>query len=106
MIILQLQELTMSLLFSLSPCIFQNDEPFVDDSFPPDLKSLYYNPSTIKDNHVVKWLRPHQIQMDGDSDLDWTIFRTPLPSDISQGPCNIKKYLSFVHLLTYLLIHF
>ncbi|CAH0388992.1 unnamed protein product [Bemisia tabaci] len=62
-----------------------NDEPFVDDSFPPDLKSLYYNPPTIKDNHVVKWLRPHQIQMDGDSDLDWTIFRTPLPSDISQG---------------------
>ncbi|KAG8302288.1 Calpain-15 [Homalodisca vitripennis] len=65
---------------------FQNNEPFVDDSFPPAPKSLYYNPGESKDqNHVVQWLRPHQINTEGDSKLKWAIFRTPLPSDISQG---------------------
>ena len=64
---------------------FQNKEPFVDDSFPPAPKSLYYNPAETKDNHVVQWLRPHEIVMEGDSKLKWAVFRTPLPSDISQG---------------------
>ncbi|XP_046688000.1 calpain-D-like, partial [Homalodisca vitripennis] len=64
----------------------ENNEPFVDDSFPPAPKSLYYNPGESKDqNHVVQWLRPHQINTEGDSKLKWAIFRTPLPSDISQG---------------------
>lgn len=66
--------------------LIQNNEPFVDDSFPPAPKSLYYNPGDSKDqNHVVQWLRPHQINTEGDSKLKWAIFRTPLPSDISQG---------------------
>ncbi|XP_069679392.1 calpain-D-like [Periplaneta americana] len=63
----------------------ENKEPFVDDSFPPAPKSLYYNPAETKDNHVVQWLRPHEIVMEGDSKLKWAVFRTPLPSDISQG---------------------
>ncbi|XP_014255422.1 calpain-D isoform X2 [Cimex lectularius] len=63
----------------------ENNEPFVDDSFPPASKSLYYNPSDVKDNRVVKWLRPHQINTENDNNLDWVVFRTPLPSDISQG---------------------
>ncbi|XP_052121494.1 calpain-D [Frankliniella occidentalis] len=63
----------------------ENKEQFVDDSFPPAPKSLYYNPAETKDNHVVQWLRPHEIVMEEDSKLKWTIFRTPLPSDISQG---------------------
>lgn len=63
----------------------ENKEQFVDDSFPPAPKSLYYNPSETKDNHVVQWLRPHEIVMEDDPKLKWTIFRTPLPSDISQG---------------------
>ncbi|XP_034240011.1 calpain-D-like [Thrips palmi] len=63
----------------------ENKEQFVDDSFPPAPKSLYYNPADTKDNHVVQWLRPHEIVMDDDPKLKWTIFRTPLPSDISQG---------------------
>lgn len=63
----------------------ENKEQFVDDSFPPAPKSLYYNPAETKDNHVVQWLRPHEIVMEDDSKLSWTIFRTPLPSDISQG---------------------
>lgn len=66
---------------------FQTNEPFVDDSFPPAPKSLYYNPAETKDNHVVQWKRPHQINVDSsvDSKLPWAVFRTPLPSDISQG---------------------
>ncbi|PSN37268.1 Calpain-D [Blattella germanica] len=63
----------------------ENKEPFVDDSFPPAPKSLYYNPAETKDNHVVQWLRPHEIVMEGDPKLKWAVFRTPLPSDISQG---------------------
>ncbi|KAJ8679634.1 hypothetical protein QAD02_015421 [Eretmocerus hayati] len=65
----------------------QTNEPFVDDSFPPAPKSLYYNPAETKDNHVVQWKRPHQINVDSsvDSQLPWAVFRTPLPSDISQG---------------------
>ncbi|XP_011503492.1 PREDICTED: calpain-D-like [Ceratosolen solmsi marchali] len=65
----------------------ETNEPFVDDSFPPAPKSLYYNPLDSKDNHVVQWKRPYQITVDPsvDSMLPWAIFRTPLPSDISQG---------------------
>ncbi|KAL0273362.1 UNVERIFIED_CONTAM: hypothetical protein PYX00_006048 [Menopon gallinae] len=63
----------------------ENNEPFVDDSFPPAPKSLYYNPGETKDNLVVQWLRPHQIAMEEDCSLNWAVFRTPKPSDISQG---------------------
>ncbi|XP_066999894.2 calpain-D [Anabrus simplex] len=63
----------------------ENKEPFVDDSFPPAPKSLYYNPAETKDNHVVQWLRPHEIVMESECKLKWAVFRTPLPSDISQG---------------------
>ncbi|KAL1110427.1 hypothetical protein AAG570_007958 [Ranatra chinensis] len=63
----------------------ENNEPFVDDSFPPAPKSLYYNPTETKDNHVVQWLRPDQINVEMDPNLKWAVFRTPLPSDISQG---------------------
>nr|CAD7394994.1 unnamed protein product [Timema cristinae] len=38
-----------------------------------------------KDNHVVQWLRPHQIVTEGDAKMEWAVFRRPLPSDISQG---------------------
>lgn len=65
----------------------ENNEVFVDDSFPPAAKSLYYNPSTttISDsNPVVQWRRPHEINCDG-GNFPWAIFRTPLPSDICQG---------------------
>ncbi|XP_017877293.1 calpain-D-like [Ceratina calcarata] len=65
----------------------ETNEPFVDDSFPPAPKSLYYNPAETKDNHVVQWRRPHQINVDSsvDTKLPWAVFRKPLPSDISQG---------------------
>lgn len=63
----------------------ENNELFVDDSFPPAAKSLYYNPSAHTDaNPVVQWRRPHEINCDG-GNFPWAVFRTPLPSDICQG---------------------
>lgn len=68
--------------------IFQNNSPFVDDSFPPAPKSLYHNGMVPAENHVTQWLRPHQLNLsasEADSNLPWTVFRKPLPCDISQG---------------------
>ncbi|XP_067638537.1 calpain-D isoform X2 [Eurosta solidaginis] len=64
-----------------------NNELFVDDSFPPAPKSLYYNPTnSIPDgNPVVQWRRPHEINYEGGAFPPWAVFRTPLPSDICQG---------------------
>lgn len=64
-----------------------NNELFVDDSFPPAPKSLYYNPqqSMAEGNPVVQWRRPHEINCDGGAFPPWAVFRTPLPSDICQG---------------------
>ncbi|XP_017467427.1 PREDICTED: calpain-D, partial [Rhagoletis zephyria] len=64
-----------------------NNELFVDDSFPPAPKSLYYNPTnSIPDgNPVVQWRRPHEINFEGGTFPPWAVFRTPLPSDICQG---------------------
>ncbi|XP_030382304.1 calpain-D isoform X2 [Scaptodrosophila lebanonensis] len=63
------------------------NELFVDDSFPPAPKSLYYNPgsSAADGNPVVQWRRPHEINCDGGAYPPWAVFRTPLPSDICQG---------------------
>lgn len=64
----------------------ENNELFVDDSFPPAPRSLYYNPSANNDgNPVVQWRRPHEINCDGGAFPPWAVFRTPLPSDICQG---------------------
>ncbi|XP_069976804.1 calpain-D-like [Penaeus vannamei] len=63
-----------------------NQHPFVDDSFPPVPKSLFYNSSEKKESRVTQWLRPHEIVADSDArNVKWAVFRTPLPSDISQG---------------------
>lgn len=66
-----------------------NKEFFVDDSFPPAPRSLYYNPGQVQSgsepNPVVQWRRPHEINCD-EGTMPWTVFRTtPLPSDICQG---------------------
>lgn len=59
---------------------------FIDDSFPPLPKSLYYNPLDSTINHNVnQWLRPEQIKSDFNPNVKWAVFRTPMPSDISQG---------------------
>jgi len=62
---------------------------FVDDSFPPAPKSLYYNPKAAASNHedlVSHWIRPKDIVTEHWTECaKWATFRTPLPSDISQG---------------------
>ncbi|XP_055597140.1 calpain-D isoform X2 [Uranotaenia lowii] len=64
----------------------ENNELFVDDSFPPATRSLYYNPASESDsNPVVQWKRPSEINCDGGDYPPWAVFRTPLPSDICQG---------------------
>jgi len=75
----------------------KNNHTFVDDEFPPSKKSLYYNSvqeSTSASNgeggrsssqhQVTQWLRPSEIA-DSATRVPWAVFRTPLPSDISQG---------------------
>ena len=56
---------------------------FVDDSFPPDVSSLYFKPRSSKHPRVAQWLRPQQIT--SQSQLSWEVFRNPSPSDIMQG---------------------
>ncbi|XP_050085683.1 calpain-D isoform X1 [Anopheles aquasalis] len=71
----------------------ENGQAFVDDSFPPATKSLYYQPSSNLDsNPVAQWRRPHEIICEGGGGGSqgatappWAVFRTPLPSDICQG---------------------
>ena len=93
-------------------CIL-NRISFIDDSFPPNEKSLFYNErneqkqgyhlhqnqnsSSFFDSlqrlkrttYVTQWLRAEKIKCNDDSlDLsttNWTIFRRPMYSDISQG---------------------
>lgn len=67
----------------------KSGDPFVDDSFPPAPKSLYYNPKPSGSGDLVtQWLRPKDIVTEqGGEDSKWVVFRTPLPSDISQGAC-------------------
>ncbi|XP_013791210.1 calpain-15-like, partial [Limulus polyphemus] len=65
----------------------QNNEPFVDDSFPPVPKSLYYNPEEPREEGEAHWLRPQEITYDiAESRTKWAVFRTTaMPSDITQG---------------------
>jgi len=72
----------------------QHGEPFVDDSFPPGPRSLFYSgdgPATEaaepsrETSGVTQWLRPNQILAEGEPRLKWSVFRSPRPSDISQG---------------------
>lgn len=73
---------------------------FVDDSFNPSPKSLYLNPNEHKsDVKSIQWLRPNQIKSDCNSSVIWSLFRTPLPSDISQGTLGNCWFLSALSVL-------
>ncbi|XP_055544626.1 calpain-D [Wyeomyia smithii] len=64
----------------------ENCESFVDDSFPPAPKSLYYKPALyVQSSRDIQWRRPHEISTEGGSNPPWVVFRTPHPSDICQG---------------------
>lgn len=60
----------------------ENNELFVDDSFPPAVKSLYYNPNVVtspdNSNPVVQWRRPKDINCDGGV-TTWTVFSQITP---------------------------
>lgn len=59
---------------------------FVDDSFLPRPESLYYNPVEQKNSPITEWHRPQDIVCAPDeASIKWAVFRTPFPSDISQG---------------------
>ncbi|XP_066286775.1 calpain-15-like [Branchiostoma lanceolatum] len=78
----------------------ENKLNFVDDSFPPAPKSLYYKPSAPPTMTVSQWLRPHQItDLSRDSSTKWAVFRTPRPSDISQGILGNCWFLSALAVL-------
>ncbi|CAH1174104.1 unnamed protein product [Phaedon cochleariae] len=64
-------------------------QSYLDEDFPPMPSSLYYNPSEMKDCHVVKWKRLRDIVVEEDKDLVWAVFRKPQPSDISQGSIRV-----------------
>ena len=68
----------------------QNNEHFIDDSFPPSERTLFYDTTDPENHQVSKWLRPHQIACE--SNVPWTVFRTPFPSDISQGEISCCAY--------------
>lgn len=76
-----------------------SNKPYVDESFPPTPKSLYYKPSANNETQVAKWLRPNDIIMDADPGINWTVFRNPLPSDISQGVLGNCWFLSSLAVL-------
>lgn len=60
---------------------------FVDDSFPPTSKSLYYGlEASTSSRAPVQWQRPQEMKSDPSlASVKWAVFRTPMPSDISQG---------------------
>lgn len=70
----------------------EDGHPFVDDSFPPAPKSLYFKPKNSQRSKVTQWLRPEDILTDHKS-RPWTVLRSPEPSDISQGKLVNKTVL-------------
>ncbi|KAI1286999.1 Calpain-D [Halotydeus destructor] len=64
----------------------ENCISFVDDSFPPLAKSLYYGGESPSSSNQVQWLRPSEMKCDPSLvNVKWAVFKTPMPSDISQG---------------------
>ena len=90
-------------------CLIQNEEQFVDDSFPPIGRSLHYDGSSGK---VAQWLRLNKVTFYNREEqrLPWTVFRSPKPFDICQGVLGNCWYLLIFVLqingsLLYLLFH-
>lgn len=66
--------------------LFQEKNKFVDDSFPPTVKSLYRDPNSHLAGCIVQWLRCDEIRSHKSEDrVLWSVYRTPMPDDISQG---------------------
>ncbi|XP_063414757.1 calpain-15-like isoform X2 [Mytilus trossulus] len=78
----------------------QNDEQFVDDSFPPESKSLFCDETQPFTNTPIAWCRPKEVAgAPGEGKIGWKIYRTPMPEDISQGVLGNCWFLSALAVL-------
>ena len=74
----------------------------MDDSFRPCNESVFGkepprelgDPSNSCHGNEVTWLRPHEIEA-GYPGVKWTVFRTPLPTDIIQGTHYYQYAIAF-----------
>lgn len=78
----------------------QNNEQFIDDSFPPASKSIYCDDGQPFTNTPISWCRPKDIAAaPGEGNIAWKIYRTPMPEDISQGVLGNCWFLSALAVL-------
>lgn len=81
-----------------------NEVNFIDDSFLPQDSSLYFNTNQVsslrKNGGQIQWLRLNQIRGEAPSSIvKWEVFRSPMPSDISQGILGNCWFLSALAVL-------
>lgn len=76
---------------------------FVDDSFPPTDKSLYFEPRHSDHPRVTDWRRPVKIKAfrgeHGTTSIPLAVFRNPRPDDIMQGVLGDCWFLSAMAVL-------
>ncbi|KAL4230896.1 Calpain-15 [Mactra antiquata] len=78
----------------------QEKYKFVDDSFPPTVRSLYRDPNSHLAGCQVQWLRCNDIRSHKSEDkVPWYVCRTPMPDDISQGQLGNCWFLSALAVL-------
>ncbi|KAL3879803.1 hypothetical protein ACJMK2_032085 [Sinanodonta woodiana] len=79
----------------------QNKEKFVDDSFPPIPKSLFFDVKKPFTSTDIEWRDIVSIKQSerGAAKIPWAVYRTPLPDDISQGVLGNCWFLSALAVL-------
>nr|CAB3266475.1 calpain-15 [Phallusia mammillata] len=78
-------------------CI-ENQHNFVDDEFPPAVRSLMFPSSQRNNNQNIRWRRPIEIEWEDSN--SWMVFhQNPRPSDIKQGLLGNCWFLSGLSVL-------